>query len=268
MAEGFEPARYLSKLKGKDYLEVKWRLVWLRDEAPESQIRTEHVLLNENIAVFHAIATRIVDGEVKGVGEGYGSETPKDFGDYIEKAETKAIGRALGALGYGTQFCDDHDFGADQGRVVDAPVGRQKNAPDERRQTSQAVAQTSRTGPESQPQQASRPQAGPGPISEPQKRMLWGLASSKNPDKDTTNDEFLHGQMFFRFGIEHLDDLSKQQASQLIDALQKNDLMDGVLPPKGRVDPVERHQQVPEEPEWMRNAPIVGEPGNDRFTAA
>jgi len=43
-------------------------------------------------------------------------------GDYIEKAETKALGRALAALGFGTQFCPDFEFGAREGRVVDAPV--------------------------------------------------------------------------------------------------------------------------------------------------
>ena len=40
---------------------------------------------------------------------------------YIEKAETKALGRACAALGYGTQFCDDFDF---RGKPVDAPVKR------------------------------------------------------------------------------------------------------------------------------------------------
>ncbi len=40
---------------------------------------------------------------------GYGSEAQADFADYIEKAETKAIGRALAALGYGTQFALDFE---------------------------------------------------------------------------------------------------------------------------------------------------------------
>ena len=38
---------------------------------------------------------------------GVGSETAADFHDYIEKAYTKAYGRALAALGYGTQFAPD-----------------------------------------------------------------------------------------------------------------------------------------------------------------
>jgi hypothetical protein len=52
---------------------------------------------------------------------GHGSETKSDFGDFIEKAETKAIGRALAALGFGTQFCDDF---AEGDSVTDAPVQR------------------------------------------------------------------------------------------------------------------------------------------------
>jgi hypothetical protein len=42
--------------------------------------------------------------------------------DYIANAETSSIGRALGALGYGTQFC--RDFDQPDGQVVDAPVDR------------------------------------------------------------------------------------------------------------------------------------------------
>ncbi len=67
-----------------------------------------------------------------GSATGWGSETSQDFSDYIEKAETKALGRALAALGYGTQFCHDFDMApslrqqalTDAGteKVVDAPV--------------------------------------------------------------------------------------------------------------------------------------------------
>ena len=61
-----------------------------------------------------------------GKATGWGSETVRDFHDYIEAAETKAIGRALAALGYGTQFCSDFDFSANarpgKAQVVDAPV--------------------------------------------------------------------------------------------------------------------------------------------------
>lgn len=123
----FDPAKHLVKLKGKDYLEVKWRLVWLRDVASDAQIDTDLISFNETFAVFKAVVTLPTGGR----GTGYGSEEKAHFGDYMEKAETKAIGRALGALGFGTQFADDF-ADADSDRIADSPVQRpqqQRNAP-------------------------------------------------------------------------------------------------------------------------------------------
>src|SRR5215204_307080 len=114
----FEPAQYLIRVKGADYLEVKWRLAWLRAEHPDARIETELVQVSPERAVFRA-QVAIPDG---GSATGWGTETPEDFGDYIEKAETKALGRALAALGFGTQFCPDFEFGAASGHVVDSPV--------------------------------------------------------------------------------------------------------------------------------------------------
>ena len=125
-AEQFDPAKYLVNLNGRgEYLEVKWRLLWLRTEHPEAIIETEMVQLEERDAVFKARVS-IPGG---GSATGWGSESAGDFRDFLEKAETKAIGRALAALGYGTQFCQDHEFGGGnivagngQMRIVDAPV--------------------------------------------------------------------------------------------------------------------------------------------------
>lgn len=120
----FDPAHYLSNFDGKDYLEVKWRLLWLRSQHPEARITTEIVQHNEEsgFALFRAE----VEVPTGGKATGWGSETVRDFHDYIEAAETKALGRALAALGYGTQFCTDYDFAANarpgKMQVVDAPV--------------------------------------------------------------------------------------------------------------------------------------------------
>ena len=121
---GFDPGRYLTKLKGNDYLEVKWRLLWVRTDHPDARIETECVSFNETFAVFKA-RVEIPNG---GSATGWGSEEKGHFQDYIEKAETKAIGRALGALGYGTQFADDFADG-DSGRIADAPVQRPRPMP-------------------------------------------------------------------------------------------------------------------------------------------
>ncbi len=115
----FEPSKYLTQISGRDYLEVKWRLLWLRTEHPDATIDTELVRDDGTLAVFRARVTLPTGGSATG----WGSESADDFGDYLEKAETKSLGRALAALGFGTQFCADFDFGAaDNGRVVDSPV--------------------------------------------------------------------------------------------------------------------------------------------------
>src|SRR5918995_1868834 len=105
---GFDPTPYLRQLQGRgrgggaDYLDVKWRLVWLRKEHPDAEIVTELVQHDPQMAIFKATVTVPTGGRATG----YGSETASDFPDFIEKAETKAIGRALNALGYGAQFGD------------------------------------------------------------------------------------------------------------------------------------------------------------------
>ncbi len=120
----FDPTQYLSNFDGRDYLEVKWRLLWLRSQHPDARITTEIVQHNEEggFALFRA-EVEVPNGAKA---TGWGSETVRDFHDYIEAAETKAIGRALAALGYGTQFCTDFDFSANarpgRAQVVDAPV--------------------------------------------------------------------------------------------------------------------------------------------------
>lgn len=117
----FDPTRYLTKVSGRDYLEVKWRLVWMRSQYPEAQVETELVEHHNSMAVFRARVTLPSGASATG----WGSEGIDDFGDYLEKAETKALGRALAALGFGTQFCWDFEFGAEQQRIVDAPVALQ-----------------------------------------------------------------------------------------------------------------------------------------------
>ena len=115
---GFNPNEHMMKLKGKDYLQVMWRLVWFREDKPLWSIDTAIQEADADHAVFKAV---ICDeaGAVKSTG--HGSESKRDFGDYLEKAETKAVGRALAMLGYGTQFSPELDEGE---RIVDSPVSR------------------------------------------------------------------------------------------------------------------------------------------------
>ena len=117
----FSPSEHLIQLKGRDYLQVAWRLVWFREDHPDWSIDT--VMTHYDPESKHAIfKATISDANGLQKSSGTGSESAKDFGDYIEKAETKAVGRALAMLGYGTQFCADE---LDEGeRIVDSPINR------------------------------------------------------------------------------------------------------------------------------------------------
>lgn len=137
------------KKKKSDYLPVQWRLVWFRALCPQGTIKTEmsHLDLEaefegekwvwdtglrknvkvpctgKGIAIFRAI---VEDGQ-GGIATGTKSEKSVDFADFIEKAETGAIGRALAALGYGTQFTGDE---LNEGeRIADSPVDNGASKP-------------------------------------------------------------------------------------------------------------------------------------------
>ena len=101
-----------------DYLEVKWRLVWFRERYPHGTIETEELCidLDRQYARFRAV---VCDGE-GGKATGYGTETAAGFADYVERAETRALGRALAALGIGTQFVGQDLTEGEH--IVDAPV--------------------------------------------------------------------------------------------------------------------------------------------------
>lgn len=116
---------HLISLKGKDYLEVKWRLVWFRDTHPQGQILTDLVTVSDVAVIMKAT---ILNGEGQVLSTGYGSAPLANkavwSGREIEKAETAAIGRALAHAGFGTQFTDEEEGD----HLADAPVER-KPAP-------------------------------------------------------------------------------------------------------------------------------------------
>jgi hypothetical protein len=192
----FDPSRYLTRLPRSsrqadgswrtienEYLEVKWRLLWLRTEQPDASIETEMISHEADRAVFRARVTLKSGGSATGWGQEQGS----DFADYLEKAETKALGRALAALGFGTQFCEDFDFeqAAPQSlgaRVVDAPVNAER---------------------------VIRPATGP------QVRAIYAIAHGSL----SLDDEDLDTRCRERYGCLPAA-LTRRQASEFIDALK------------------------------------------------
>lgn len=110
---------HLLDMRGKDYLEVKWRILWFREEKPDWAIQTEFVSTTADSAFCKA---SILNQEGRIIATSHKFEDKQGFGDFREKAETGAIGRALALIGYGTQFCAEE---LEEGkRIVDSPVSR------------------------------------------------------------------------------------------------------------------------------------------------
>ncbi len=126
----FNPKDHMTNLKGKDYLEVKWRIVWFKDENPNGSIQTE-VVNYQPLVVRASIYNN--DGILVANGHGSANASGKSVvwaGREIEKAETAAIGRALAHAGYGTQFDPDSD---EDDFLADSPIQRVGgNAPQSR----------------------------------------------------------------------------------------------------------------------------------------
>lgn len=122
------------KLKGKDYLQVAHRLQWLSDDHENYDIRTEYHTITDEMAIVRATVIIFKDGKPVRSATATKKETKKDFPDFIEKAETGSIGRALAMLGLGTQMAiSDLDEGS---RLADSPVTNPKE-----QVTQEAVAQ-------------------------------------------------------------------------------------------------------------------------------
>lgn len=113
----FNVRKHLIKVQGgRLYLPVAARLVWFREEHPDWGIETRPVQIDTDrgLAIFEAF---LFDANGKLMAKGTKMETKQGFHDYIEKAETGSIGRALAVAGYGTQFAPD----LNEGGVVDSP---------------------------------------------------------------------------------------------------------------------------------------------------
>lgn len=174
-----------------DYLDVKWRIVWFRTEHPNGSIATR---LMSDPGVSPAVVQATVTLENGVTATGFGQCGQDDWSDWLEKAETRSIGRALALLGYGTQFCEEFDE-----IISDSPV----ESP--RRQTSA-----------SQQSNFDTPGAGTtDPMTPNQQKYLFSLAREAGIPNDEL-DEIVHE----RFG-HAVTELLKSEASALIGSLQE-----------------------------------------------
>ena len=109
---------------GAEYLPVQARVHWFRTLNPLGRIETEMLFFEPNaqIAVFRA---SVYNNDDQLLATATKMETAKGFADYLEKAETGAIGRALALAGYGTQFAPelmetDNGTPAEPSQMVDS----------------------------------------------------------------------------------------------------------------------------------------------------
>lgn len=119
MSERYTPGKgdYIKVQGNKQYLPVPQRVQWFRGEHPTWTLDTRVIELNwaEGYAVMRA---EVRDDSDRLIASGTKTETRKGFGDFVEKAETGAVGRALARAGYGTE--DALDLEGD--RLADAPI--------------------------------------------------------------------------------------------------------------------------------------------------
>lgn len=120
----------------KDYLQAKHTLQLFRDLHPTGQITTELLhyqraltdpdnpkRLSGGVAVVKA---RVV-GDDGSVGEGIKEVRVEDFGDFVAKAETGAIKRALTSAGIGVQFAgSEFDYESESTAEYVAPISDAK----------------------------------------------------------------------------------------------------------------------------------------------
>ena len=114
--EGFEPKDYLRKEVSEEgvsfYLDTKYRLLWFRLKYDNGKIVKIPKALNKEYATFEVrIYADKNDAEDNFLANGFASrykdDTNEKFGlNFVESAETAALGRALKDAGFGTQFCD------------------------------------------------------------------------------------------------------------------------------------------------------------------
>jgi hypothetical protein len=84
------------------YLKAAYAVLWFRHDHSDFSIETEIVTADENFALMKAT---IRDESGRALATGHKSCTRQAFPTgWIEKAESGAVARALGFLGYGTEF--------------------------------------------------------------------------------------------------------------------------------------------------------------------
>ena len=162
----------LMNLKGKEYMMVAHRLVWLVDEEPNYTTNLEFLILKEDVCLAKMTLTLFDEtGNVVKSVQDCKMEHKKDFPDFVEKAITGSLGRCLAQIGKGTSYAlQDLDEGA---RIVDTPLADVKQ---------QLKAETVAA-----PQEAKAPEA-TKPVEAPKKVATFRKPKTESAAPATTSE--------------------------------------------------------------------------------
>lgn len=120
--------RKYMKIQGKDYVEVKDRVLQFREEKPDWSVDTT-VISNCTETGCIVMKATVYDEQGKVRSSGHAHEWKDDPSSFVNKTshlencETSAIGRALGLLGYGIM---DSFASADEVRIAQSKASTQK----------------------------------------------------------------------------------------------------------------------------------------------
>lgn len=164
-------------LRGKEYLQVAYRIVWFREEHPFWPIKIE---IEDKTDKFVTCKATVCNEKGDVIQEAHKTEHFAEFHDALEKAETGAIGRALANMGYGTAYAQEilsHEGDdIEKPKLVDTPLVRTAK---EVVEISKSITDTNKTV----PLPKTKPAIKPLPPLKDECEHRWAL--SKFPDKKT-----------------------------------------------------------------------------------
>lgn len=208
----------LLDLHGKAYLQVAHRIVWFRDAQPTWGIVTHLLEKTADYALFKAEITNET-GRV--ISTGTQDCYAKEFPDYVAKAETSAIGRALACAGFGTAFAPDLDEGT---RLADSPLPRVPTAAATSSHKSAVVGTTSSKWDH---QGAKKPfdksKQDPNKlISDKQIKFLFARAAACGWDISTHLTDYVRA----KYGVNDFIELTNKMLDETLEVIQQPPMMD------------------------------------------
>ncbi len=193
---------------------VGGRLRLAHEQNDSLNLQTEMVNWDGQYAIFKCCAVTS-KGQFVGYGTANSQRDARLAESLVELAETRSVARALRFAGYGLEFCSAEEIAhipegdpepqrtADKQRAPAFPEDN-GNGKSEAKAPSGAAAET-----------GSKPKsAGNGAATQAQVRALFALSRKANYQEADV------GEMLSRFEVSRFEDLSRQDASQLIGNLQ------------------------------------------------